>query len=72
MRLGLRGGYRVTSSGSRQGRKVDMGRDRRITGWKLSSFGYRSIGESVPEVMITDWKRSITGLMAMEASRQLS
>ena len=28
-------------------------------------------GQLTPEVMMTDWKRSKTGLMAMEASRQL-
>jgi hypothetical protein len=30
------------------------------------------MGERVPEVMMTDWKRSSTGLMAREASRQHS
>jgi hypothetical protein len=29
-----------------------------------------SRGDRVPEVMTTDWKRSKTGLMAMEASKQ--
>ena len=32
--------------------------------------GYISIGESVPEVMTTDWNRSKTGLIAIEASLQ--
>lgn len=64
--------YLATSRGSRQGLKVDMGSDRRMAGWKLSSLGYRSMGDSVPEVMTTDWKRRITGRIAMEASRQLS
>lgn len=49
-----------------------MERERMHTGWKLSRRGYRSMGDSVPEVMMTDWKRSNTGLMAREASRQLS
>lgn len=36
-----------------------------------SIFGYISRGEIVPEVMMTEEKRSKTGLMAMEASRQV-
>ena len=38
---------------------------------KPSIRGYISSGEMVPEVMITDEKRSKTGLMAMAASRQV-
>ena len=38
---------------------------------KPSIFGYISKGEMVPEVMITEEKRSKTGLMAMAASRQV-
>lgn len=34
--------------------------------------GYKSIGLSVPEVITTDWNRSKTGLIASEASWQLS
>ena len=41
------------------------------TGWKSSMRGYMKSGESVPEVITTVWKRSITGRMAMEASRHL-
>lgn len=41
--------HRVTKSGSRHGRKVDMGRDRRMIGLKFRSFGYKSMGDSVPE-----------------------
>ena len=38
---------------------------------KPSIFGYISKGEIVPEVMMTELKRSKTGLMAMAASRQV-
>ena len=38
---------------------------------KPSIFGYISRGDMVPDVMITDEKRSKTGLMAMAASRQV-
>jgi hypothetical protein len=43
-----------------------------MTGLKLSNLGYRSIGLSVPDVITTLWNRSNTGLIAREASRQLS
>lgn len=36
-----------------------------------SIFGYISRGEIVPEVIMTELKRSKTGLMAMAASRQV-
>ena len=42
-----------------------------ITVWKLSIFGYMSKGEMVPEVIITDRKRSKTGLMAIDASKHV-
>ena len=38
---------------------------------KPSILGYISRGEMVPEVMITEEKRSNTGLIAMAASRQV-
>ena len=38
---------------------------------KPSILGYISSGEMVPEVMMTEEKRSKTGLMAMAASRQV-
>jgi hypothetical protein len=41
-----------------------------ITGSKSRIFGYISIGESVPEVITTVWKRSRTGRIAIEASMQ--
>ena len=37
---------------------------------KPSILGYISKGEMVPEVMMTELKRSKTGLMAIAASRQ--
>lgn len=38
---------------------------------KPSILGYISRGEIVPEVMMTEEKRSKTGLIAMAASRQV-
>ena len=38
---------------------------------KPSILGYISRGEIVPEVMMTELKRSKTGLMAIAASRQV-
>lgn len=38
---------------------------------KPSILGYISKGEMVPDVMMTELKRSKTGLMAMAASRQV-
>lgn len=38
---------------------------------KPSILGYISKGEMVPEVIITELKRSKTGLMAIAASRQV-
>ncbi len=38
---------------------------------KPSILGYISRGDIVPEVMMTELKRSKTGLMAMAASRQV-
>ena len=38
---------------------------------KPSILGYISRGEMVPEVMMTEEKRSNTGLIAMAASRQV-
>lgn len=41
-------------------------------GWKAKIFGYMSNGDNVPDVIITDWNRSKTGLIAIEASMQLN
>ncbi len=40
---------------------TEMGRNPRI-------FGYMSRGESVPDVMMTDWNPANTGAMALDAS----
>lgn len=63
---------RVRTMGHRQSLVRDIAKLWIITGLKFRSFGYRSIGLSVPDVITTDWKRSKTGLIAREASRQLS
>ena len=44
--------------------------DSRTVASKRSILGYMSSGERVPEVMMTLEKRSKTGAMASEASRQ--
>ena len=51
-------------------RLYDIEKEWTAHGSKPRMRGYISIGESVPEVMTTDWKRSKTGLIAMEASLQ--
>jgi hypothetical protein len=48
-----------------------IGYDSWITGWNCRILGYMSSGEIVPEVMMTLPKRSKTGAMAREGSRQL-
>ena len=63
---------RVTTIGHRQSRVSDIVSERATTGVKPNSFGYRSMGLSVPLVITTDWKRSKTDLMARLASRQLN
>ena len=45
--------------------------DDMVTGRKSKILGYMSRGDRVPDVMTTLWKRSKTGLMAMDASMQL-
>lgn len=42
-----------------------------MTGLKSRILGYISKGESVPEVITTDWNLSNTGFMAILESRQL-
>lgn len=41
------------------------------TGSKSKIFGYMSIGDSVPDVMTTLWKRVKIGFIAMDESKQL-
>lgn len=42
-----------------------------VTGLKFNIFGYISMGDKVPEVIITVWNLSKTGFIAKEASMQL-
>ncbi len=43
-----------------------------MTGLKLRMRGYKSMGLSVPLVMMTDWNLVNTGFMASDASRHAS
>ena len=43
-----------------------------MTGWKFRRRGYRSNGLNVPDVITTVWKRSKTGFIASDASKQLN
>ena len=63
---------RVTMSGRITSRAKLIWNERTTTGSKERTFLYMSSGERVPEVITTDWKRSKTGLMAIEASLQHS
>lgn len=56
--------------GSKHGRANVIVNEVIITGWKSKILGYISIGDNVPEVIITLWNRSKIGLMAIEASKQ--
>jgi len=55
-----------------QGRNVDMFKLSAMQGSKFSSLGYKSIGERVPDVMITLLNRLKIGAMASEESRHES
>ena len=57
--------------GSKQGRASVIVKELIITGSKSKIFGYISIGESVPDVITTAWKRLKTGAIAIEESKQL-
>ena len=61
---------RVTTSGQITSRAKDIANEWTAHGSKPRIFGYMSIGESVPEVITTDWNRSKTGLIAIDASLQ--
>jgi len=52
-----------------QGRKVLIFNDSEILGVNPKSFGYRSIGDNVPDVMITLEKRLNKGDIARDESR---
>tara|TARA_B110000879_G_scaffold196176_1_gene265579 strand:+ start:1014 stop:1274 length:261 start_codon:yes stop_codon:yes gene_type:complete len=62
----------VITTGHRQSLVRVIGNDAMHTGLKLNNLGYSSIGDSVPDVMNTDWNFSNTGLTARDASRQHS
>mmetsp|Transcript_24129 Transcript_24129/g.72521 ORF Transcript_24129/g.72521 Transcript_24129/m.72521 type:complete len:272 (-) Transcript_24129:276-1091(-) len=51
-------------------REKDMAKEWTARGSKPRILGYMSMGDRVPEVMTTDWKRSKTGFIAIEASLQ--
>mmetsp|Transcript_21648 Transcript_21648/g.51344 ORF Transcript_21648/g.51344 Transcript_21648/m.51344 type:complete len:312 (-) Transcript_21648:223-1158(-) len=61
---------RVTTRGQMTLREKDMAKEWTAHGVKPRILGYISMGDSVPEVMTTDWNLSKTGFMAMEASLQ--
>ena len=62
---------RVTIIGKNERRASVMLYDSCTTVVKPSILGYISKGEMVPDVMITEEKRSNTGFMAIAASRQV-
>ena len=63
--------WRKDTIGRMQGRASVMVKDDMMTGWKSRILGYMSSGESVPDVITTDWNRLNTGLMAIDESKQL-
>ena len=63
---------REITNGRMHGRKVDMLSDSDTHGWNCNSFGYKSIGDKVPEVITTLPNRLKRGAMAREESRQAS
>lgn len=62
---------RVTIMGRKDRRARVMLYDSWTTVVNPSILGYISRGDIVPEVIITELKRSKTGLIAMAASRQV-
>jgi hypothetical protein len=58
--------------GSMQGRASVMVKEAMTTGWKSRILGYMSSGDSVPDVITTDWNRASTGRMAIDESMHLS
>lgn len=62
---------RVMTMGKKAFRVRVIGYDSWMTGWNCSIFGYMSSGEMVPDVMMTLLKRSNTGAIASDGSRQL-
>ncbi len=62
---------RVTIIGRNERLASVIAYDSSTTAEKPSRFGYISRGEMVPDVMITELKRSKTGLIAIAASRHV-
>ena len=60
------------TNGRMQGRNVDMARDSDMHGSNCNNFGYRSIGDSVPDVMTTLPNRLNNGAMANDESKHAS
>mmetsp|Transcript_17482 Transcript_17482/g.24301 ORF Transcript_17482/g.24301 Transcript_17482/m.24301 type:complete len:108 (-) Transcript_17482:430-753(-) len=60
---------RVMTIGRIQGLNVDIFNDSETQGWNCSSFGYKSIGDSVPEVITTLPNLLKTGAIANEESK---
>lgn len=61
----------ILTIGSKHGRANVIVNEAITTGWKFNIFGYISKGDRVPDVIITVWNLSNTGLMAIEESKQL-
>lgn len=57
--------------GSKHGRASVIVNELIITGSKFKIFGYMSMGDNVPDVMTTLWKRSKIGFIAIDESKQL-
>lgn len=57
--------------GKKHCRAKDMEYEACTTVSNCSIFGYMSNGEIVPDVIMTDEKRSKTGFIAIDASRQV-
>jgi len=62
---------RVMTIGKKALRVSDIGKETSLTGTNCSILGYMLRGEIVPEVMMTEEKRSNTGAIASAGSRQL-
>mmetsp|Transcript_16515 Transcript_16515/g.24092 ORF Transcript_16515/g.24092 Transcript_16515/m.24092 type:complete len:246 (-) Transcript_16515:340-1077(-) len=63
---------RVMTSGRMHGRNVNIFKDSDTLGSNCSSLGYRSMGDKVPDVMMTLPKRLKSGAMARDESKHAS
>lgn len=57
--------------GNKQGRANVIVNELIRTGWKSKIFGYISMGDNVPDVIITLWNRWKIGFIAIDESKQL-